>query len=114
MMQTDTARTRREINRKRNTLLACGYTPANMAAALLQSEIRQYLRALNPAERDALLETAAPDVWLAVILAPAFLSGVSVESINALREKYVHAVHGDEWADLERQQAELDREEATV
>lgn len=106
-MKIDTDRAQREITRKRNTLLACGYTPVNIAAALLHSEIRQHLKALPPAERGALLESAAPDVWLAVILAPAFLSGVSAESLTALRQKYVHTVHADEWADLDRQESNL-------
>lgn len=105
-MKTDSL-TQREITRKRNNLLACGHVPSSVPAALLHSEIRCHLKAMNPAEREAVLESANPDVWQAVILAPAFLSGVSSETIASLRLKYVTAVHAVEWSELNRLENEL-------
>ena len=83
--------------RKRATMMACGYTADSPETAILHSEIRQYLRSLNPAERELILEHPDSDTILAVVLGPSFLSGVSSEKIYQLREMYARAANPVAW-----------------
>ena len=83
--------------RKRATMLACGYTADSPESAILHSEIRGYLRGLNPAERELILQQPDSDTILAVVLAPAYLTGVAAEKIAKFREIYAAVSNPVEW-----------------
>ena len=83
--------------RRRETLLAAGYLAANPETAILHSEIRRYLRSLNPAERELILERPDAETILAVVLAPSFLTGVAAEKIAKFREIYAAIANPVEW-----------------
>ena len=108
MMTLETTRELRNLRRQKSMLLACGHAARDAETAILHSEIRQHLKALNPAEREALIESGDHETWLACVLAPAFLSGLSTESIEKLRQRYVAATNPDEWASVNQQIALLE------
>ena len=86
--------------RKRATMMACGYKADSPETAILHSEIRQYLRSLNPAERELILERPDADTMLAVVLAPAYLTGVSSEKVTQLREIYAAVSNPVQWQNV--------------
>lgn len=81
----------------------------DVAAAMLRQEIRNYLRAIEPAKLTALLATSGDPVLMsAIIEAPSYLTNVSDEQRGFLERSYIAANHPDELAAIEGDAAALE------
>lgn len=100
--------------RKRESFSRPGFQAGNAEEAILHSEIRQHLKAAKPADRTALLDSADTTTLAAVLLAPPWLSGISVDFHDALRLVFAKMTHPDDWADLVTQEAALSAVEADL
>jgi len=77
----------------------------DVVGAMLRSEIRTWLRGLEPGKRSAMLalpDDLSPDVALAIVEAPPELSGVPQGQREALRERAFIAQNPDAARTLER------------
>lgn len=89
---------KREIDKRRDLLVTEGPDKSDLVGALLRQEMRTYLRSLSTNERLAMLRDPDPVIALAVIEAPAPLSGVTQETHGSLVEKAIEALHPGELA----------------
>lgn len=73
----------------------------------MDAEIRTALRGMSAKERDAILSDPSTQVLNAVLYAPAFLSGITVERQNQMREDAIVRLYAEEWKQQEAEGAAL-------
>ncbi len=73
----------------------------------MDAEIRTALRGMSAKERDAILSDPSTQVLNAVLYAPAFLSGITVERQNQMREDAIVRLYAEEWKQQEAERAAL-------
>jgi signal transduction histidine kinase len=95
------AEAEREIEAARARMTGAAIDKSDVAGAMLRSEIRTWLRNMKPAERTARMTMGdlPREAVLAIIEAPAELSGVTVAQKDRLEATAVRALHPEE-ADL--------------
>jgi hypothetical protein len=101
-----TNRIRRELEQRRSKLALQGPDKTDVAGALLRQEIRSWLRSMAPSERTALVSMpdVDRDVALAVLEAPAALTGVTETLRENMIESGLQRLHPEamkEIADIE-------------
>lgn len=106
----------REVEERRAKLAFDGPDKADVAGALLRQEIRAHIRAMDPAKRTATLmaDDVSPDVAMAVMEAPAELSGVTRELRESLRDKAIEAAHPGETAAVRQIETALETTDRAV
>lgn len=91
-----------DIEKRSAAISLHGPDKTDVVGALLRQEIRAYVRNMDIAKRTALLtsDDLAPEIALAVIEAPAELSGASNGVRELLANKALEALHPKEFRDL--------------
>lgn len=91
-----------EIDNLRAKMAGSAIDKTDVAGALMRREMRDWLRGMDPAQRNALIVAGElpPAAALAVIEAPPALTGVSEQQHHALRALAVDALHPVEAAKI--------------
>lgn len=93
---------RAELDALRSAVKVRPGNPADVSEALLRTEIRSTLFAMNPSDRAAVLVNPATDVRIveAVLSAPALLSGVDPNVMGHVEEAYQAAKFGPQMEEI--------------
>lgn len=91
------ARVKREVEQRRSKLALQGPDKTDVAGALLRQELRSWLRGMQPSERVAMLSDPKVDrdIALAVLEAPAALTGVTETLRENMIESSLEKLHPD-------------------
>jgi hypothetical protein len=90
----------REIEATRAKMTGAAIDKTDVAGAMLRSEIRSWLRGMDPAKRNAMIVTGElpQTAAIAILEAPAELSGVSRQQHGKLQESVLEVAHPAEAA----------------